>query len=138
MAITIQQTEDLQAIHELDRACFPGDKPSLDDKKWPTHVWWTAEDDGVPVGYIGLNLHPEVASVTRVGVLASARRCGLQKRLIRTAQRYARRHAYNKLETYVLTENLASLRGFVSCGWKPLKLEIQGARQFLWLYSVLT
>lgn len=114
----IRRTDDMQAIHELDRATFPGDKPTLERES--THVWWVAEDrTGAAVAFIGLGTGVKNASISRVGVLPAYRGHGLQKRLVRTAIRYARKQGFKFLLTYVLASNIPSLRALLACGFKP-------------------
>lgn len=128
--IRIRRTEDLQAIHELDRQTFQVDKPTLDDNQ-TAHEWWVAEDDGFPVGFIGLHVGPRGASIVRVGVSAAARGAGLQKRLCRVAMRWAKSQGIRRVYTYVLTTNIASLRSLLAVGLKPYRTTINGARQFI-------
>lgn len=132
----IRRTEDLQAIHELDRVTFPDDPPTLDREK--THVWWVAEDDGGnAVAFIGLAIGDK-AAVTRVGVIKEARGSGLQKRLLRVALMYARRQGFLAVATYVLVTNIPSLRSLVACGFKPFRTSKLGERIFLELEARLT
>lgn len=121
MTIVIRRTDDLQAVHELDRLTFPLDKPSLADNKDVAHEWWIAEDDGEPVGFVGLHIGPKGAFIPRVGVAPAARGGGLQKRLCRVAMRYAKRQGVKRVFTYVLAPNVASLRSLLAVGLKPYR-----------------
>lgn len=129
--IRIRRTDDLQAVHELDRLTFQGDKPTLESEKEQAHEWWIAEDGGFPIGFIGLNVGPRGASIVRVGVVPGARGAGLQKRLCRVAMRWARRQGIRRIYTYVLTTNIPSLRSLLAVGLKPYRTTIRGSRQFI-------
>lgn len=138
MTIKIRRTEDLQAIHELDRQTFPGDPPTLDKDK--THIWWIAEADDLfgPVAFIGLSTGFKFASITRVGVIKEARGAGLQKRLVRVALRHARQQGYEIVATYVLATNIPSLRSLLACGFKPFRSQESLGRLFLEMECRLT
>ena len=130
MAIKIRRTEDLQAVHELDRLTFQLDKPTLEENQ-TAHEWWIAEDDGFPVGFIGLHVGPRGAFIPRVGVLATARGGGLQKRLCRVAMRWAKSQGVNRIYTYVMTTNIPSLRSLLAVGLKPYRVTYNGGHQFI-------
>lgn len=130
MSIRVRKTDDLQAVHELDRLTFAADKPTIDEKM-EAHEWWIAEEDGVPVGFIGLHVSPRGAFIPRVGVSPAARGSGLQKRLCRAAMRWARSQAVRRFYTYVLTTNIPSLRSLLAVGFKPYRVTIRGDRQFI-------
>ena len=127
--VRIRRTEDLQAVHELDRITFPGDKPTLE--KEATHEWWLAEDAGGPVGFLGLHLGSSSASITRVGVVGSARGNGLQKRLMRTAIQFARRRGIARVCTYVMATNIPSLRSLLAVGFKPYRTTTKNGAYFI-------
>lgn len=133
MAIKIRRTDDLQAIHELDRLTFPGDHPTLDRDK--THTWWIAEHGDDPVGFIGFGLDKGV--ITRVGVAPAARGHGLQKRLVRVALRYAKRQGFPTVTTYAKVTNIPSLRSLVACGFKPTRTWTYGTQCFMDLEAAL-
>lgn len=132
--IRIRRTEDLQAVHELDRLTFPLDKPSLGDQD-VAHEWWVAEDRNEPVGFVGLHIGPKGAFVPRVGVAPWARGSGLQKRLVRVAMRYARRQGVERVYTYVLASNIASLRSLLAVGLKPYRTSRHSDLVFIELES---
>ena len=131
MGVKIRRTEDLQAVHELDRLTFHGDKPTLEAEKDAAHEWWIAEDEGFPVGFIGLHVGPRGAHIVRVGVSAAARGAGLQKRLCRVAMRWARTQGIRRIYTYVLTTNIPSLRSLIAVGLKPYRVSFSNDRQFI-------
>jgi ribosomal protein S18 acetylase RimI-like enzyme len=123
--IRIKQTDDLELIHELDRECFNAYTPKIQDDDLGRTDWFVAERDGVPVAYCGVRPIPSQhrSYIHRVGVLPEARGMGLQKRLIRRCTLHSVKAGIPRLYTYVKASNLASLRSFISCGWKPYHVE---------------
>lgn len=138
MGVRIRRTDDLQAVHELDRRIFHGDKPSLDQGEAIAHEWWIAEAGDDPVGFIGLRIGSAGASIERVGVLPEARGGGLQKRLCRVAMRYARRNGIRRVFTYVMASNIPSLRSLLAVGLKPHGSWLEGKNTFIKLETTPT
>lgn len=121
MAIRISQTDDLDAIREMDQVCFRGeDLPDLDDA-----IWWIAHEGPTELGYAGgvvdTDIHVDFF-LNRAGVLPEARGHGLQRRLINARMRYARAHGMRSCYTYTVPFNVASSNNLIKCGftlWRP-------------------
>lgn len=81
--------------------------------------WWLAFFEGVPVAYCGLmpsSLWRNAAYLVRVGVLKKHRGNKLQLRLMRAAERFARREGYE----YVISDtrdNAPSTNNFIKAGY---------------------
>lgn len=86
-----------EIIAELDKHCFPADGPCDVKRGW----WWLVYDDREePVAYAGMRrsyLWSDAGYTCRVGVLERHRGQGLQLRLLRVRQRYARSLGWNWL-----------------------------------------
>lgn len=81
--------------------------------------WWIAYDKGVPAAYLGLILsshYPNAGYFTRVGVLAEHRGRGLQARLMRTMERFARKTGLELLVSDT-TDTVYSANNFIRSGW---------------------
>lgn len=145
-ALRIRQTDDLDAVSEMDRVCFPTDS-AIDEDTLAHSVWWFAELEGRPVAYAGLLCqHPGTAQVgayekaflCRAGVLPEARGTGLQVRLIRARVAFAKRVGVPRVYTYVATCGVASMRSLVKCGFLPYYYRFDNPGAFIYLEKKLT
>lgn len=98
----LRRTDEYDTILDLDRVCFPGFEP-ISERYFSDRVaWWLAEDDGYPVAFGGIApssklLH--VGYLCRAGVIPECRGMGLQRRLIRVREAYARRQGWSQVRT---------------------------------------
>ncbi len=99
----------------------------FDDFEGPEsgNVLWLATDaTGEAVGFASIRPtidHPEMAFLSRAGVLSGHRRNGLHKRLIRVRERWARWVGYESIWTYTALWNIKSQRSLVRGGYLPWK-----------------
>ena len=130
--LKLYRTEDLQGIHELDRAVFPADR-AIKDAELAAAEWWLVEWEGTPIAYGGIKLIPKEKRglLVRAGVLHNFRGAGLQKRLIRARIRHAKRNGFPRVTTYVHVGNHASMRSLISCGFRPYRTEQHIAGPFI-------
>jgi GNAT superfamily N-acetyltransferase len=104
-------------LRRVQRACLPHDRPLRSDDGY----WWLAwAEDGTVAGFA--SMHPSVrwlgtGFLSRAGVVLHCQGFGLQKRLIRARERYARRLGWEWLVSDT-TENPASSNSLISCGFK--------------------
>lgn len=99
----------------LDRLSFPADTP------YPKSgaEWWIAYDDSTCVGFAGLkNVGHETAFLCRVGVIKAYRGQGIQKKLIRVRESWAKRKGFRYIITYVAAHNLKSANSLIACGYR--------------------
>lgn len=96
--------------------------------------WWLTFFEGVPIAYLGIMqsiLFPRAAYLTRVGVLKEHRGNGLQLRLMRTAERFARRQGFAEIVSDT-TENVPSANNFIRAGYRlfepPSRWAFQGSQ----------
>lgn len=106
----------LDTLEELDLKLFPDCKPY---PKEFSH-WWLAFHEGEPVGFSGLHIYKDcgTAFLCRAGVIKQYRGHGLQKRMIRVRDAYARKSGVNRIISYVAYGNVASANSLISCGYK--------------------
>lgn len=127
------------AVLALDEICFPGD----DKITTAGSLWWIAWHGKKPVAYAGLRLcqaeqNLGLAFLCRAGVVPEHRGRGLQKRLIRTRERAARRLAVSELITYCVPWNCASINSLVACGYTFYRPETKyGGAGSVYLRKVL-
>ncbi len=137
--LRIHQTEDLEIVMELDRTLFPGEAMRLDEAE--ASNWWVAyTQDGTPVAYAGLSVPgpQKWGFLSRAGVLPVARGGGLQKRLIRVRERWARAHGLTHTWTYVATFNVPSQRSLIGCGYLPYRYVCDAAFAGIYFKRSLT
>lgn len=81
--------------------------------------WWLVKKDGIPAAFLGMTKLPleNAGYVARVGVLAPFRGAGMQKHLMRVAERKARALGWQKLISTTLN-NPPSANSFIACGYK--------------------
>lgn len=82
--------------------------------------WWIVWDGNLKsIGFAGLRLSPleGIGYLCRAGVLPCARGHGLQKRLIRVRERYAREHDLSALVTDTIF-NPVSSNHLIDCGYR--------------------
>lgn len=103
-------------------ARMPSDVRCLHEVPPPDAVWWVAVDGGgEPVAYAGMRpAHNHAGCLYSFGcaVLPEHRGHGLQVRLLRARQRYARRAAAD-IVTYTVVCNVPSARSLVRAGFVP-------------------
>lgn len=117
MQFIIRKCKDLKLIDKLKHQCF--DKDSIvDDLR--TSTWWVAWCSGHPAGYCGIQQWPDgTAFLNMVGVLESYRGFGLQKRMIKIRESYAKQRGTDIIYTYTAPFNAASMRSLITCGYRP-------------------
>lgn len=106
-------------IEALDRICFFYDAPLSREDIIEAFWWLVWDDEGDAVGFAGLKLlDDDMAYLCRVGVLPGARGKGLQKRLLRARERFARECGWTNAITYTAITNPASSNSLISAGYK--------------------
>lgn len=110
---------DMEAIRRLDRTCFPEDAPV--DLTRNRSAWWIATSGREVVGYSGGYSRSRGVlgsfAIERQGVRPKARGQGLQRRMIRVAEAYARREGLAHVVTYTRPDNIPSANNFIRCGY---------------------
>jgi GNAT superfamily N-acetyltransferase len=82
--------------------------------------WWIAYQDGNPIGFAGIVPSARWSGtgyLCRAGVYSNYRGRGVQKRLIRVRQTFAKKIGWEYLITSTY-ENPASSNSLISCGFK--------------------
>lgn len=112
MRITRCRRDDiipLLAPCELDARHAPNDA-----------LWWRAHDSCDTYAFAGLAPYyrPHCAFLCLSGVHPASRGRGLQRRLIRVRERYARRHGFPRAVTYTSSDNVHSANNLIECGYR--------------------
>lgn len=106
-------------VRYLDMVCFPSDNRKFGSEHG-VH-WWIVRDvgDGVLAGYCGIVLsHADRGFLCRAGVMPHARGNGLQRRMIRARERFARTQGWTRLVTYTHFTNTSSANNLIACGYR--------------------
>lgn len=103
-------------LDELDSIIFPNDVGC--QKRHPNRVWWLVYAKRNPIGFAGMEIVNGEAFLCRVGILKDFRGKGIQKRLIRCREKYAKKNRVNDIITYVHIGNISSCNNLISCGYK--------------------
>lgn len=111
---------DLEQVYALDLIIFgkaDGGYESASELK--KHVWWlVTEENDDPVAYCGMSIHGTYAYYAKVGVVKRARGNGLQKKLSRVMENYARKNGVYEIVTYVLNTNIKSANNLIDLGYR--------------------
>jgi GNAT superfamily N-acetyltransferase len=129
MPYKIRESDDIEELELLHDVTFAGIARSKPD--FTNGIWWIAYDDDAPVAFAGLEpgtLIPNSLYFSRVGVIECARGNGLQLRLMRTFEAWARRH-YRELIVSDTTENVPSANNFIRAGYHLFEPSVRWAFQ---------
>ena len=134
MGLTIRKTKRIHLIEVLDASCFGSEKILYTDLM--NSVWFIAKIDGVVVGYAGIRIVDGVTGyLSRAGVIEGFRGKGIQSKLIRARERWAKKQGLRSLITYTSQSAIASPNSLISSGfklYKPARPWVDGTYQ--WLY----
>lgn len=104
---------DPSVLDDFDRLCFDGTDGCLAESKG--HQFWLVKHGRETIAYASAAvLDDGCVHLTRCAVHPKYRGMGLQKRLIETRLRWARRHA-SLVKTYTTNANYSSLSRLISC-----------------------
>ena len=117
--------DDIEAIEQMDRVCFPFDKAY--GFTWDKNVSWIAigergddyNREDIPVAY--LSAHPLRNGVwffSRVGVMPSHRGQGLQRKLMTAMERHGRKEGWREIVTYCVGRNAHSIANILEAGYR--------------------
>lgn len=130
----------MEQIFALDLLCFASEEGALGSIEDLTGSdWWIAWDEsGDPVGYGGVVIYEDFAIHKRCGVLPCARKQGLQKKMLKVRETYAKKQGCEVICTYVSVENPISANNLIKVGYRAYVPEWQwGGREFLYVQKAL-
>ena len=136
----VKTDREREEIYALDLLCFgieDGSMSSVDDMV--DSVWWIVRDENMePCGYCGMIVYDNFAIHKRCGVLPRARRNGLQKRMLKTRENYARKHGCFSVGTYVQVQNHISANNLIKTGYRVYNPEWRwGGDDYLYVQKEL-
>ena len=104
------------AIVRLQKICLPHDDPLDPDEGW----WWIGYDGEFPVAFCGMKESKRFSNgvyMSRSGVTYYYRGHGLQKKMLRIRDRFAKNNGYEWAFSDT-TDNPASANSLIACGYK--------------------
>lgn len=115
----IKACDDLDLIEELDAQAFP--EAPLTRAELARAKWWVVwHPDRYPVAYAGARLCDTIPAVflSRCAVMADWRGLGLQRRLLRARERWARTvPGAEAIVTYTAPDNCPSMNNLIRAGY---------------------
>ncbi|RLI46826.1 hypothetical protein DRO61_08760 [Candidatus Bathyarchaeota archaeon] len=101
--------------------------------------WWIVWDENHnPVGYCGVVLYGDFAVHKRCGVLPTARGQGLQKKMLRLRENFAKKKGAESIYTYVSVQNVISANNLIKVGYRVYNPEWRwGGDDFLYVEKKL-
>ena len=108
----LEHADEARDIHAM---AFSDDLWVGDD-----HTFWVAKHNGTVVGFCSAVYRPERGHVflSRAAVIKNARGHGIQKRMIATRIRWARKQGAKECVTYTSPKNYPSMCSLLACGFK--------------------
>lgn len=109
--------KEKELLNHLQKEILPDDVPDSVESGW----WWIARTDtGLPIGFCGIkpsSKWSDTMYLCRAGVLPAFQGQGLQRRLIRVRERFAKELGMNWIitDTYF---NPPSSNSLIKCGFK--------------------
>lgn len=119
----------MEQIYALDLLVFGIDDGAMSaQSETQDHEWWIVYDEEwEPIAYSGMSIHDDIAYYARVGVLHRARGNGLQKKLSRKMESYARKQGCIYMYTYVAVHNPISANNLIALGYRAYEPEVKWA-----------
>ena len=114
MMYRIRRTNNEFLVRALNAEIFPQD----DFYEHEGNIFWIVKKGKEDVGFFqATDCGDGVMFLSRCGLLESARGQGLHKRMIRTRERYARKHGFESIITYTVRDNISSSVNILKCGY---------------------
>lgn len=117
MTIRFRGTEhDSPHLRSLHLQCFPTDE----EPGWSGAHWWIGYDGTTPAAFCGIQKSfsaPGYGYLVRAGVVSTYRGLGLQRRMIRLREKFARQWGWNGTLSQTVNWNFHSSNNLARCGY---------------------
>lgn len=109
----LQITKDVALIRSLHTAIFPDDGWENSD------AYWVLREEGAFVGFCSVKLidKGDAIFLSRAGVLREYRGSGIQRRMIRTREKWAKNRGVPESITYTTPGNWPSIKNLLLAGY---------------------
>jgi GNAT superfamily N-acetyltransferase len=114
------RVERVAPSHKLLRVLHTATFPRDEQPEWESGTWWLVFDGERAIAFAGLTPSVQFSDcgyLVRAGVLPAWRGRGLQKRLLRVRERFARSVGLNWLVTATY-QNTASSNSLIAAGYR--------------------
>lgn len=114
----LKRTWDFEKVLELDRRIFPSDEALRFNEN---AAYWLLKHDGKDVGFCSLNpikWEPKGCFLSRAGILRGHQKAGLQRRMISTRTKYAKKMGFEWAVTYTMIDNHPSIVNLLKSGFR--------------------
>lgn len=113
--IRIKRTQDIVTVFRLHWELFPGDLWEYNGET----ACWLMYDDDEPIGFATADLiDGDTVFLSRAGVVPGSQGNGLQKKLIRVREKWAKKQGASFLITYTTLQNYPTLINLLRTGYK--------------------
>ena len=136
-SFTIRQTKDVELVKSLHSEILPSD-----DFYWshyPVYHWVVRDEKRNPVGFCSIAMwDSKIGFLCRSGVLPEARGNGLQVRMTRVREKFARAAGYESMVTYTDVDNIRSSHNLQKIGYMLFEPEQKwaGKSYLYWMKKI--
>lgn len=114
MSYRFKSCFNIRILQSLHKKTFPTD----DMLEFKNNINWVLCDDDNIVGFTSLKVFDEtICFLSRTGILPKARKQGFHKKAIKLREKFARRHNFKYVVTYVSTDNSPSFVNLITSGY---------------------
>ena len=114
----VKNQMDMDRVIALDKKIF-----NLEGLDTFHSVWWLVLEGNTAVGFAGLVFKKGHVVMSRSGIFKRLQGKGVQRKLIKIRERYARIYGYTKVKSEVADWNAQSIANLIKCGYKISKLQ---------------
>lgn len=103
-------------LDDLDKETFPKGEPIY---RKTGSEWWIVWWEGKPVGFAGIKfVEPGTAFLCRCGILRKHQGKGLQRKLIKIRENFARKNKIKDIITYTHSNTTKSANNLIAAGYR--------------------
>ncbi len=111
--VTVRREHDIDWMREVHRIAFPNDAWRCD-----ADTFWVAARGSELLAFASARIEGDMLELTRCAVVSSAGGTGMQRRMLRVREAYARREGCTSICTYTTRDNYPSITNLIRAGYK--------------------
>lgn len=113
--------EDILALSELEKECFPDDawtyKLLVDSFQSPSFIGVLARDGGEVIGYGGITITGDTADIENIAVTEAYRKSGVATAVLANLLSLAKEQGVQKVFLEVRVSNAPAMKLYLKCGF---------------------